>query len=294
MKQLTIICISLVFIACSGTKNTSEATKNETTKVIKKTPEVTIDSTLTNKPQIIEDSVKTAKNNIKQTSLKSSQINASLNVHNAWDTLLQKHVSTNGKVNYKTFKTDYIQLLSYIKSLQVIYATNEFSNFSKNQKLAFWINAYNAFTIDLILRNYPVKSIKDIKNPWDERLWKLGEKWFNLNDIEHNILRKMNEPRIHFAIVCASISCPKLQNKAFKASNLEVQLTTATKQFLNDNSKNQISTNAIKLSKIFKWFSKDFKTNESDLIDFLNNYSQVKIAPNASKSYLDYNWNLNE
>ena len=77
--------------------------------------------------------------------------------------------------------------------------------------LAFWMNAYNALTIDLILRNYPVDSIKDIKNPWDQRLWKLGDKWYNLNQIEHDILRKMDEPRIHFGIVCASFSCPKLQ-----------------------------------------------------------------------------------
>ncbi|MCB4807654.1 DUF547 domain-containing protein [Tamlana sp. 62-3] len=294
MKQFTIICIGLIFITCSGTKSTSESSKKTITTVIDKTPETVIDSTLTNKPTIIVDSVKTAENNTKQTPSTPTQSNPPSNLHSAWDTLLQKHVTLAGNVNYDGFKTDKKLLNNYIKSLQAIYATNEFSNFSKNQKLAFWINAYNAFTIDLILRNYPVKSIKDIKNPWDERLWKLGEKWYNLNDIEHNILRKMDEPRIHFAIVCASISCPKLQNQAFNASNLGSQLTSATKQFLTDISKNQISANTLKLSKIFKWFSKDFKTNDSDLIDFLNKYSQVKIAPNASKSYLDYNWNLNE
>ncbi|KJD37019.1 hypothetical protein PW52_00740 [Tamlana sedimentorum] len=294
MKQLTIICIGLIFIACSGTKSTSEASKKTTTKVIEKTPEAVIDSALTNKPIIIVDSFKTAENNTKQTPSKTTQSNLPLNLHNAWDALLQKHVTVVGNVNYDGFKTDEKLLNNYIKSLQAIYSTNEFSSFSKNQKLAFWINAYNAFTIDLILRNYPVKSIKDIKNPWDERLWKLEEKWFNLNDIEHNILRKMDEPRIHFAIVCASISCPKLQNQAFKTSNLNEQLTNATQQFLTDSSKNQISENTLKLSKIFKWFAKDFKTDDSNLIDFLNTYSQVKIAPNATKSYLDYNWNLNK
>jgi hypothetical protein len=103
----------------------------------------------------------------------------------------------------------------------------------------------------------------------------------------------MNEPRIHFAIVCASESCPKLQNEAFTASNLETLLTNSTKEFLSDSSKNEISTNRIRLSKIFKWFAKDFKQYRN-LIDFLNLYSEVQISDTASKSFKDYNWDLNE
>ena len=103
----------------------------------------------------------------------------------------------------------------------------------------------------------------------------------------------MNEPRIHFAIVCASYSCPKLQNEAFTSSKLEEQLSKATKEFLADKSRNIITKDEIKLSKIFQWFSKDFKQNES-LIDFLILYTEVKISPKAKKSYLDYNWDLNE
>ena len=159
--------------------------------------------------------------------------------------------------------------------------------------MAYWINAYNALTVDLILRNHPIKSIKDIKDPWDQRLWKFGNKWQNLNDIEHQILRKMNEPRIHFAIVCASVSCPKLQNNAFTSSNLDAQLTAFTKEFLNDESKNKFSENRIELSKIFKWFKKDFEQNGS-LIDFLNTYSDFEISNNAKKNYTNYNWNLND
>lgn len=143
------------------------------------------------------------------------------------------------------------------------------------------------------MRNYPLNSIKDINKPWDQRLWKFGDKWQNLNDIEHKILRKMDEPRIHFAIVCASESCPKLENTAFVASKLESQLTKTTKGFLADKSKNNLSANSIKLSKIFKWFAKDFKTNGT-LIDFLNTYSDVNITSNAKKSFKDYSWALNE
>ena len=163
----------------------------------------------------------------------------------------------------------------------------------KGAQLAFWINAYNAFTVDLIIKHYPVTSIKEIKNPWKQRLWKLGNKTYSLEEIEHDILRKMNEPRIHFAIVCASYSCPKLQNKAFIAEDLETQLTTATKEFLADKNRNEISENSIELSKIFSWFSKDF-TENGTLIEFLNQYSIVQISPNAKKRFKDYNWALNE
>jgi len=163
---------------------------------------------------------------------------------------------------------------------------------SKEAKLAYWINAYNALTIDLILKNYPVKSIKDIKNPWDQKLWQFGDTWQDLNTIEHKILRPMKEPRIHFAIVCASISCPKLQNKAFTASTLETQLTQATKEFLNDPTKNELTKDAVQLSRIFKWFKKDFEITGS-LIQFLNQYTDFEISESAKANYKDYNWNLN-
>lgn len=210
--------------------------------------------------------------------------------HNQWEDLLQRYVSKDGNVGYEGFKTNNQKLQEYIGLLAVNVPNN---GWTKEEKLAFWINAYNALTVDLIIRNYPIKSIKDIKNPWEQRLWKLGDKTYSLEEIEHEILRKMNEPRIHFAIVCASFSCPKLQNKAFTAENLETQLTTATKEFLADTNRNEISENSIEISKIFSWFSKDFTQNET-LIDFLNQYSEVKISPKAKKRFKDYNWALNE
>ena len=213
------------------------------------------------------------------------------NLHSIWNSLLQKHVSTDGFVDYKNFKTSEKYLDSYINTLQKAYSTID--SFSNDEKLAYWINAYNALTIDLILKNYPIKSIKDIKKPWNERLWKFGDKWINLNEIEHKILRKMNEPRIHFAINCASISCPNLLNEAFTAENLETQLAEVTKTFLEDQTKNIIAEKKLQLSKIFKWFAKDFKT-EGSLIDFLNLYATIEISKKAKISYLDYDWGLNE
>ncbi|MCB4799159.1 DUF547 domain-containing protein [Neotamlana laminarinivorans] len=223
------------------------------------------------------------------------QDDAIKNNHNQWNSLLQNHVSEEGNVDYVAFKNNQQALLNYIEALKTTYKnTNALKNATRNETLAFWINAYNALTIDLILKNYPLQSIRDLKDPWDQSLWQFGDKWFNLNTIEHKILRKMNEPRIHFAIVCASISCPKLQNTAFTASNINEQLTEATESFLLDKTKNEISPNELKLSKIFKWFTKDFKGKGSNVIDFLNKYSEIEIEKNAKITYKDYNWNLNK
>lgn len=210
--------------------------------------------------------------------------------HSAFDALLQKHVSEKGNVNYKSLLAEKDKLDKYIVDLS---KNTPNKSWSKDETLAYWINTYNALTIDLILQNYPVKSIKDIQNPWKQRLWKNINIDYNLDEIEHKIVRKMGEPRIHFALVCAAKSCPKLHNKAFTASNLESTLTKLTKEFLADTSKNSISEKNLKLSKIFNWFAKDFKEKGS-LIDFLNQYSEVKISKKAKKSFMDYNWSLNE
>jgi hypothetical protein len=210
--------------------------------------------------------------------------------HDLWDRLLKTYVSDNGKVNYQAINKDKTSLDEYINLLSKNTPNN---HWSKNETLAYWINAYNALTVDLIIRNYPVKSIKDIKDPWKQRLWKLGDQWYNLDDIEHQILRKLDEPRIHFAIVCASFSCPKLQNYAFTASNLEAQLTESTKTFLADTNRNIITENELQLSRIFQWFAKDFKQSGS-VIDFINAYTDINIHPKAKTGYLEYNWDLNE
>ncbi len=170
-------------------------------------------------------------------------------------------------------------LTAYLNELKTVQPND---NWTKSQVLAYWINAYNAYTIQLIIEKYPVKSIKSISNPWDEKFIPFKGNLVSLNFIEHDILRKMNEPRIHFAIVCASVSCPKLQNEAITASNLEEQLTDATKEFLADPSKNELSKDTIKISKIFKWFKKDFEVNGS-LIDFINAYSDIEISESAKE-----------
>lgn len=211
--------------------------------------------------------------------------------HSLWNELLNKHVDTHGNVDYKGFLNDRDELKKYLDHLS---QNPPGKNESKNEQLAYYINAYNAFTVELILKNYPVKSIKDIRNPWGQNFIKLGNETLSLNDIEHTILRKMNEPRIHFAINCASVSCPKLYNKAFTANNLDAQLDKVTREFINS-PENNISENELELSKIFKWYKKDYLFNGiRSLAHFVSQYTDVTINPNARVRFLDYNWDLNE
>lgn len=210
--------------------------------------------------------------------------------HTQWNVLLQKHVDRDGNVDYKNFLKDKEALQDYLDFL----AKNEpQKNWSKAEGLAYYINLYNAATVSLILEHYPLESIKDISSPWGKDRVAIGSETYSLGDIEHKILRKMDEPRIHFAINCASYSCPKLWNKAFTAADLESQLTAVTKDFVSDTKRNRITENEVELSNIFKWYKKDF-TEKGSLIDYINGYSKTKISTDANISYLKYDWSLNE
>lgn len=221
--------------------------------------------------------------------------------HKAWNELLKGNVSTDGTVNYKGFIKEKAKLETYLKSLSE--NAPDRKTWSKDEQLAYWINAYNAFTVKLIVDNYPVESIKDlgpalkipmIKDVWHYKFFKIGGQESSLDEIEHSILRKeFEEPRIHFAINCASVSCPPLLNEAFEAKTIDAQLDKVAKGFINDSSRNKITPDAVQVSSIFSWFKGDFTKNGS-LIDFLNKYSTVKIKSGAKVSHLDYDWNLNE
>ncbi len=209
--------------------------------------------------------------------------------HSTFNVLLSTYVNDLGVVNYPGFKGNE-SFQAYLSALSAAKPNN--NNWSKNEKLAFWINAYNAFTIKLINDNWPVKSIRDISNPWKQKNINIGEDVYDLNSIEHEILRKMQEPRIHFAIVCASYSCPRLLNEAYKAKKIESQLEAQTISFINDSKRNKITDKDAGLSRLFKWFKSDF-TAKGTLIEYINKYSAVKINKDASVNYLIYNWSLN-
>lgn len=211
--------------------------------------------------------------------------------HEKWHALLKKHVSEKGNVNYKGFKTDEKILTEYLEYLS---ANHPNASWNKNDELSYWINAYNAFAIQLVCKHYPVKSIKDIPQAWETPFIKLGDKKYSLNDIEHNIIRKkFDEPRIHFALVCAAVSCPKLLNEAYLPNLLEKQLTKQAFVFINDSGKNKITKDKAMISELFKWYKDDF-TKTGTLHQYINTYSSVKINEKTTISYMPYNWNLNE
>lgn len=221
--------------------------------------------------------------------------------HSIWDGLLKKYVDTKGNVNYVGIIKEEATLDKYLK---LVSENAPASSWSKNEKLAYWINAYNAFTVKLILDNAEnnISSIKDIgskvkipfvNTPWDVKFIKIGGQEMDLNNIEHGIIRKQfDEARIHFALVCAAKSCPPLRNEAFVASRLNAQLEDQGVKFINDTSKNQVTSSSMVISKLFNWYGGDFK--ETDTIEnWVNKYANVKAKKGSSISWKDYNWALN-
>ena len=218
--------------------------------------------------------------------------------HEIWSNLLAKHVDDKGWVDYKGFQKDSLVLKQYLELLSSGHPNDK--NWTSNEQLAYWINAYNAFTVKLIIDHYPLKSIKDIKKGipfvntvWDIKFINIEGHEYDLNNIEHGIIRKQfEEPRIHFAVNCASVSCPKLLNKAYVSDMLEDQLTESAKLFLADPLRNQVSE--YRVSSIFSWFRGDFKKQSGTLVRFINQYIKQPIPEGADLSFLDYNWQLNE
>lgn len=229
--------------------------------------------------------------------------------HKEWTDVLKNHVTLTGAastVNYAALKKDPQKLDNYLKTLSAV-KNNEFKKWTPLEQQAFLINAYNAFTLKIIIKHYPVKSIKDIgsffKSTWKQKFFTLLEEKRHLDYIEHGVLRKnYKEPRVHFAVNCASIGCPALLNEAFTANELNNQLEKQTRLFLNDASRNSINekTKTLTVSKIFKWFSEDFEKNGMTVSRFVAPYitNNVRIQQELKKglysiSYSDYNWGLN-
>jgi hypothetical protein len=295
MKKNLMILILLPLLSCGkNNKDTvvvepvkqqaTQTTENAPTIIQNKDKKQVATSTKSIETIITE---KTSTSKVQEQSIVADDVKIT---HSKWTALLQKYVAQNGDVNYRGFKKDAKQLEDYLDELASNVPTKAWS---RNATLAYWINAYNAYTIKLIVANYPIKSIKDINDPWGKKFISLGNKKYSLEEIENEILRKMNEPRIHFAINCASYSCPKLLNEAYTESKMEPQLTAATKAFINDKSKNNITTNKVQISRIFDWFAADFKSKGS-VLDFVDEYSTTKINNNATIAYKEYIWTLNE
>ena len=221
--------------------------------------------------------------------------------HEQWDTLLQRHVDEAGWVDYAGFMADTAALESYLDSIRKGHPNTK--HWTRDEQLAYWINAYNAFTVRLILDHYPTESIKSIKSGipfvntvWDIKFINIEGREYDLNNIEHNIVRPVfNDARAHFALNCASYSCPPLQARAYTAADLDAQLDAAARAFLADERRNRIDGQSPEyVSKLFSWYSGDFKHTAPTVIAYLNRFAPVKIPADAELEYLDYDWSLND
>lgn len=244
-------------------------------------------------------------------------------IHDSWNMLMTKNVVAinNGhstEVDYAAIKLQHSELKSYLDSLTAI-TQHEFDDWNKPKQLAFLINAYNAWTVELIVSNlgskdHPkLKSIKELgsffSSPWNKEFIPLLGKIRSLDDIEHKLIRgsgRYNDPRIHFAVNCASIGCPALRTEAYTAEALESQLQDQTIRFLSDKTRNIAKDNTLSLSSIFKWYGEDFEQGfrgASTLSEFMLQYPEALKLIAAQKEslksgemnikFLDYNWALN-
>ena len=213
--------------------------------------------------------------------------------HDSFNGLLQKYVNSAGRVNYSGFKNDKAKLVEYLEHLG---ETPPQSDWSKNKEMAFWINLYNAFTIKLILDKYPVKSIMDLNGGkvWDVQKINIGGKNYTLGQIEADkLLKRFKEPRVHFAVNCAAASCPPLLNKAWTESNIQRYYEKQAKVFVNNSNYNTLSAKSVQLSQIFNWYAGDFG-GASNVLKYVQKYSETTIKDKAKVSYREYDWSLNK
>lgn len=239
--------------------------------------------------------------------------------HGTWNELLQNHVvvlqgGKSTQVDYQTMGGQRPALQEYLQSLSSV-RRDQFDGWDKAEQLAFLLNAYNAWTVELILTRYPdLKSIKDLgslfQSPWKRRFIPLFDTTVSLDGIEHDLIRgsdRYNDPRIHFAVNCASIGCPALRNEAYLGASLDGQLEEAALMFLSDTSRNRVHDGLLEVSSIFKWYGNDFARGwrgAGSLQQFFALYSvafglseeQVgQLRSNAMNiRFLDYDWALND
>lgn len=227
--------------------------------------------------------------------------------HQLWQTFLDNYLHTDSSkqtfVAYdKVTKTDRTSLDDYLNYLTALNPRK----LTKEQQMPYWINLYNAKTVQLILDNYPVKSITKLGKgwfgfgPWDDKILKINQKELSLNDVEHRILRPIyNDARIHYAVNCASFGCPNLASSVFTVENTEQLLEQAAKDYVNHSRGVQFSNNGKKLtlSSIYEWYLVDFGDNETELLTHLQNYAEpelaAKLASFSGAIAYDYDWALN-
>lgn len=228
--------------------------------------------------------------------------------HRPLDALLQKYVDERGLVAYRKWKDSAEDTKALDDYLARLGAANLKGTTSRDDRLAFWINAYNALTLKGILMKYPTKSIRDHTplvggyNIWKDLLLWVDGKEYSLNNIEHDILRKMGEPRVHFVLVCASKGCPPLRRQAYTAEKLDEELSANARKFFATpgNFRLDESEHAVGVSELFRWYGEDFAPTSRGVIQALRPYFPAgeKIpwldAADLTVDYLEYDWSLND
>ena len=225
--------------------------------------------------------------------------------HSAFSTLLKQYVDDDGYVDYQRWyrsRPDRQALQHYLSQLSRASTTK---SVHRSAKLAFWINAYNALTLEGIMQEYPTSSIRNHTakvfgyNIWKELPLIVGGRKHSLEHIEHQILRKMNDPRVHFAIVCASVSCPRLRNEAYTADKVQKQLADNTTDFFSRRKNFRVSGNTMYVSTILNWFAADFGNSQVKRFTYLRpdlpaSTRAIAVRASTRVRYLDYDWNLND
>ena len=228
--------------------------------------------------------------------------------HSGLDSLLKKFVDAEGNVNYAAWQRSAPDVQALDAYLAHLSTADPRQRASRQGTLAFWINAYNAVTLKGILREYPTTSIRNHTarvfgyNIWKDLLLVVGGANFSLEQIEHEILRKLNEPKMHFAIVCASKSCPKLRAEAYTAARLDEQLVLNAREFfaVPGNFRHDVGTGQFQLSSILSWFGEDFGVDQAAQLRAIAPYLPTAAARQAAEansvrvSYLSYDWGLND
>ncbi len=233
-------------------------------------------------------------------SLSASMVSAADTYAAPYDALLHQYVHQGTKVGITANLVDYgawAQDQRHAQAMDALVKTDPFKLSSAEAKV-FWINTYNLLTIDLIVKNPDIESIKDLgtllQSPWKAHSWEIAGKKYTLDDIEHGILRKMKDPRIHMAIVCASLSCPDIRNEAYQTKTLDSQLDDQARKFLVNSTKGLKGTpSGLMLSPIFKWFSEDFG-GEKGVLVFVRKYGSISSDDKNINDYFDYDWSLNK
>jgi len=236
----------------------------------------------------------------------SNEQNRRILSHDTWQEILDAYLVPNAKDGVNLFdyaavsKADKKKLADYIARLESL----DPRSLEKREQFSYWVNLYNALTVKVVLDEYPVDSIKEIRSfsslfgPWDKNYLKIADKKLSLNDIEHGILRPIwEDPRIHFVVNCASIGCPNLEAKAFTSDNSKVLMEKAASEFINNKRGVDVTLNRVVLSSIFDWYSGDFGEDESEVLEYIAEYYRgpnSKLLESIEKIEYQYDWQLNE